>query len=269
MKRIHFIEIGDQPWCPAEIRRGVTDYCRFVTQVSGAFNPIAPVLIAALQSTGAQGIVDMGSGAAGPWLSLQPVLRKLGSDIRVCLTDHDPNLEAFEWARRQPGATLTYRSEPVDATDVPEELRGFRTMFSAFHHLRPDQAHAALADATAKQQGIGIFDWTRPNLFFFPLLLLTPIRVFLATPFIRPFRWARLFWTYIVPALPVVLLFDTIVSLLRTYSEPELRELTADLDGCSWDIGAVGSDWMPVRPMYLIGIPKARTRDVDLLRATP
>src|SRR5262249_8075475 len=29
MKRIHFIEIGDQPWWPRGIRRGVTDFCRF------------------------------------------------------------------------------------------------------------------------------------------------------------------------------------------------------------------------------------------------
>jgi hypothetical protein len=35
MKRIHFIEIGDEPWCPCAIRRGVTDYCRFVTEASG------------------------------------------------------------------------------------------------------------------------------------------------------------------------------------------------------------------------------------------
>ena len=40
-------------------------------------------------------------------------------------------------------------------------------------------------------------------------------RVLLATPFILPFRWSRLFWTYIVPALPLVLTFDVVVSLLR------------------------------------------------------
>src|SRR5262245_40583745 len=95
MRRIHFIEIGDEPWCPTVIRRGVTDYCRFVTQVSGAFNPVAPLLAAALRKTAAQAIVDLGSGAGGPWLSLQPLLHKLGFDLPVCLSDHDPNLEAF------------------------------------------------------------------------------------------------------------------------------------------------------------------------------
>lgn len=58
-----------------------------------------------------------------------------------------------------------------------------------------------------------------------------------------------------------VLLFDTIVSLLRVYSAAELRELTMHLDGCDWDIGVVGPTWMSVRPIYLIGIPKERTAD--------
>jgi hypothetical protein len=261
MRRIHFIEIGDEPWCPTVIRRGVTDYCRFVTQVSGAFNPVAPLLAVALRRTAAQAIVDLGSGAAGPWLSLQPLLRKLGFDLPVCLSDQDPNLEAFEWARRQSGMALTYRSEPVDATQVPTELSGFRTMFSAFHHLRPEQARAALADAVAKEQGIGVFDWTRPSLLLFPLLLLTPLRVLLATPFIRPFRWSRLFWTYIIPALPLVLLFDTVVSLLRVYSVSDLRDLTAGLDRYNWDFGTLGPKWMPIRMTYLIGVPRERAAE--------
>lgn len=255
MKRIHFIEIGDEPWCPREIRRGVTDYCRFVTEVSGAFNVAAPLLAGALRKTGAGRILDMGSGAGGPWLRLLPLLRRLGVDAPVCLSDHDPNIEALERVRRLSGGAITYRPEPVDATQVPAELTGFRTIFSAFHHLRPNQARAALADAAAKGQGIAVFDWVRPNLLFFPLLLPTPLRVLLATPFIRPFRWSRLFWTYVVPALPLVLLFDMVVSLLRVYSVPELRDLTAGLDHYHWDVGTMRAWPSPIQVSYLIGIP--------------
>ena len=256
MKRIHFIEIGDEPWCPLAIRRGVTDYCRFVTEVTGAFNAVAPLLAGALKKTGARSILDMGSGAGGPWLRLQPLLRQLGVDVPVCLSDHDPNIEALERARRLSGGAITYHAEPVDATQVPAELTGFRTIFSAFHHLRPDQARAALADAAAKGQGIAVFDWTRPSILLFPLLLGTPLRVMIATPFIRPFRWSRLFWTYLVPALPLVLLFDMVVSLLRVYSQQELRDLTAGLDHYHWEVGAVRGKWMPIPVTYLIGTPK-------------
>jgi hypothetical protein len=85
-----------------------------------------------------------------------------------------------------------------------------------------------------------------------------PLRVLLATPFILPFRWSRLFWTYIVPALPLVLTFDVVVSLLRLYSVEELRGLTAGLDHYHWQIGTVGARPIPLRITYLIGTPKER-----------
>lgn len=256
MKRIHFIEIGDQPWCPRGIRRGVTDYCRFVTEHSGYFNPAAPLLADAIRKTSARRILDMGSGAGGPWLPLLKRLRRLGVDVPVCLSDYDPNIESLERVQKRSAGAIAYHAAPVDATQVPAELTGLRTMFSAFHHLRPDQARAALADATAKRQPIAVFDVSRSSLFMLPFVLATVLRVLLVTPFILPFRWSRLFWTYIIPALPLVLTFDVMVSLLRMYSVAEMRELTAGLDGYDWQIGTVRAWPIPMRLTYLIGTPK-------------
>jgi hypothetical protein len=39
------------------------------------------------------------------------------------------------------------------------------------------------------------------------------------------------------------------------YSVPELRALTAGLDGYHWDIGTVRGKRLPVRITYLIGVP--------------
>jgi len=36
MKRMHLIEIADLAWCPPGIRHGVSDFCRFLVEVSGA-----------------------------------------------------------------------------------------------------------------------------------------------------------------------------------------------------------------------------------------
>jgi hypothetical protein len=64
-------------------------------------------------------------------------------------------------------------------------------------------------------------------------IFLMPLVVLLVTPMIRPFRWSRLFWTYLVPAVPFLVLFDGVVSCLRTYTPDELRELTRGLgDSC-------------------------------------
>jgi hypothetical protein len=170
----------------------------------------------------------------------------MGVDVSVCLSDRCPNVEAFERACHLTNQGITYHREPVDAAHVDSGLTGFRTMFTAFHHFRPEQARAVLADAVAKGEGIGIFECAHRDFLMLLFTLPTPLRVLIATPFIRPFRWSRLLWTYLIPALPFVLLFDSVVSVLRVYSVEELHGLTVGLNGYHWDIGQVRSRSLPI-----------------------
>jgi hypothetical protein len=48
---------------------------------------------------------------------------------------------------------------------------------------------------------------------------------------------------------------DVIVSCLRVYSGPELRDLTAGLGRYQWDIGTVRGKGIPIPLSYLIGVP--------------
>ena len=69
----------------------------------------------------------------------------------------------------------------------------------------------------------------------------------------------RLLWTYLVPIIPLVLLFDGVVSCLRTYRLQELREMTKKLYGIEyqWEMGEHSkvSGQPPIS--YLIGHPHA------------
>jgi len=179
----------------------------------------------------------------------------MGLDITVCLSDHNPDLEAFERSCRLAQQAITYCPKPVDAAQVPSTLHGFRTLFSAFHHLRPAEARATLANAVAQGEGLAVFECAERSILALLLVLPTPLRVLLATPCIRPFRWSRLFWTYLVPVLPLVLLFDSLVSCLRIYNVQELHGLTAGLDRYRWDIGTVQGKPIPFPITYLIGVP--------------
>ncbi len=57
------------------------------------------------------------------------------------------------------------------------------------------------------------------------VLCFTPLLVLLLTPSLRPFRWSRLFWTYVVPVVPFVIWYDGWISCLRAYSLDDLREM--------------------------------------------
>ena len=119
-------------------------------------------------------------------------------------------------------------------------------------------AKSILYDAVRSKQGIAIFEITQRH----PLVILpmcfSPFLVILSTPFVKPFRWGRLFWTYVIPVIPFAFMFDTIVSCLRTYSPRELRALTEEIaegDTYCWDIGLQSLNDPTVGITYLIGYP--------------
>ena len=254
MKRLHLFEIHDQDWCPRAIRDAETDYLQFVIAKAKSYAPTVSILTDALQRTGTRQVLDLCSGAGGPWPWLHPVLAERGVKVSVWLTDKYPNVDALGQSSRLTEPAVRYHPQPVDATRVPDELAGFRTMFSAFHHFRPEQARTVLADAVRKREGIAVFEGTQRSVLAMLLMLLVPLMVLLLTPFIRPFRWSRLFWTYLIPVVPLVSLFDGWVSCVRTYSVQELRELTEALDAKNyhWEIGSTSG---PIPISFLIGVP--------------
>jgi hypothetical protein len=143
---------------------------------------------------------------------------------------------------------------------VPRELTGLRTIFSSYHHFPPEEARAVLQDAVDANEGIGIFEITRRAPSAIGLMFPWALLVFVSTLWVRPFRWSRLFWTYVVPIVPFVVLFDGVVSCLRTYRPQELREITGKLTGreYQWEAGELLEAHSIATITYLIGYQRAR-----------
>lgn len=256
MRRLHLLEIHDQPWCPRALRNGVTDILQLTATTLGAYRPILAKLARAAERTGQTRIVDLCAGGGGPWRSLLPDL-PAGIES-VLLTDFFPNLPAFERATEKSRGRVRFHAESVDATAVPPGLTGLRTVFTAFHHFRPEEARAILADAVDKGVGIGVFELTERKASMVIMVLLgVPFAAIGLTPLARPFSWSRLVFTYAVPLIPLLLAVDGVVSCLRTYSPEELEELVASLDAphYDWEIGVEReTTLLPIT--YLVGTPR-------------
>jgi hypothetical protein len=258
MRRIHAFEIHDSPHCPAAWREGLVDFLSFFARTFRPYEAIAGRLWEAINQAGATRLVDLCSGAGAPALTVQRALRGHGLAIPLVLTDKYPHPGAGLERFKAGGSDLHVVEEPVDATAVPKELQGFRTLFTAFHHFPPAQARGILDDAAEQGQGIGIFEYTERNfLVWGPALLLTPIVIWIATPFMRPFRLSRLLWTYLLPVLPFIAVWDGLVSCLRTYSPAELESLKDSVDrpDYRWEIGRIRS-FGGCRITYLLGWPE-------------
>jgi hypothetical protein len=261
MRRIQFIELHDQPWFPSFLRDYVTDALQFGFNLVKAYAPVALLLQGVLDSTESRSIVDLCSGAGGPWFDLS---RKLQSRTRqgetlglqIWLTDKYPNPGASQMVGAAGENRISFYAGSVDAVDVPAELKGLRTMFTSFHHFPPAEARAILQNAVDSGESIGIFEVPRRALSTIALTFAFILMLFVGAPWIRPFRWSRLFWTYLVPIIPLVLLFDGVVSCLRTYRPQELREMVGELTAneYQWEIGDHSGASGRLVITYLIGV---------------
>jgi hypothetical protein len=263
MRRIQFIELHEQPWFPKFLRDDITDTLQFALSNTAAYGSIAPLFQRALHDAKRHSIVDLCSGAGGPWLDLG---RRLESGIvgfNVLMTDKFPNVAAFETAQTLSGVPMSFYPQSVDAREVPQKLDGFRTIFSAFHHFRPEDARAVIQNTVDAKQGIGIFEITRRTTPAVASMILWALSPLFFTPFVRPFRWSRLFFTYLVPLIPFVLLFDGIVSCLRTYRPSELSDLVHELRATDyeWQAGEFRESILKAPITYLIGFPCASAAD--------
>jgi len=259
MPRLHIFELEDQPWFPKLLRNFITDHMVF--HVTRMYVHIVPLLCDKLKSTGYMNIVDLCSGAGGPLPELVPRCSDaLNGKVTATLTDLFPNLDGFEKTKAASLGRIDYCGEPVSAMECPTELVGFRTLFNALHHFKPNDVEKILGDAVAKGVPIGAFEVTERNIINIVLMpLVAFFAAFLITPFLGNMTLGRFVFTYLIPIAPLCMAWDGFVSCLRTYSLAELDAITGKLasDSYRWESGKIrGFNYAgPYNITYLLGIP--------------
>jgi hypothetical protein len=265
MRRFHLFEWEDQRWLPPVFRDFITDHLRY-TMNEPMRRPvnleIANRLKVVLERTRTRRIVDLCAGAGGPLVEISRLLfHDLGVPVEIVVTDLYPNVAAFERLETESGGTITGRYESTSATDVPLELSGLRTVFTALHHFTPDQARLVLADAVRKRQAIAVFEPLERTVRMVILLgVVSFIRGFTHTPRVGKLTIWRFVVTYLFPVAPLVFAWDGMVSALRSYTSDELRSLARSVGGdYRWEAGRfdVAGRFGNMPTTYLVGIPAA------------
>ncbi|MEM7812275.1 MAG: class I SAM-dependent methyltransferase [Planctomycetota bacterium] len=257
MKRVHLFEFEDQPWFPKVIRDGITNYLRFVANRLDFYQSVAPIIIDGLSRSGGSTIVDLASGGGGGWSKLTDHLVGHVPTLRVILTDRFPNADAMAALVKENSSVFSFDKNPVDARRVPPRLVGLRTQFLSLHHFNPEDARQILRNAVDAGQPIAVFEAQKRDLRHLIQFSMSPIAVLLMTPLIRPLRMSQLVFTYLVPVIPLVTLWDGLVSVLRTYTAEELDSIIKSIpngDSYTWEIGESSSG--PVTIFYMLGCPK-------------
>lgn len=261
MRRLQWIEIHDQSWFPDLLRDFVTDTLQIIWNFFDFYEPIVPRLRYALQEAGTHRILDLCSGGGGPWLGLvRDFEDKERFPLDICLTDRFPNPGASEHAKNLPHSGVVFHASPRGRNPCSRRLGRVSHPIYFLPSFPPGEARAILQDAVECRQGVGVFEVPKRDWLTIFLVLFMPIMAFVLVPLIRPFRWSRLLWTYLIPVVLFVVWFDGVISCMRSYTAPELRALTHGLsqDGYRWEAGEERKGAMPVTVTYLIGYPIRR-----------
>lgn len=228
--RLHLFEWEDLQWFPAFLRDCMTDFLEFISRVMKMYAPIPEVVQHEMAKSNTKVILDLGSGGGGPWRQILPVWKEAGVEAEVILSDFYPNISSFEKLKEEYPDYIKFKKEPVDARDVSIDQKLLRTQFLSLHHFKPSDATAIFKNAVHSGHPICIVEGQQRTIPSMIGMIFSPINALLMTPFIRPFRFDRILFTYLIPILPLLIMWDGIVSVLRTYTESELHKMAAHAD---------------------------------------
>lgn len=225
----------------------------------GTDKKMAGLIADILQKTNTSTILDLCSGSGGPMPDVLEILQtEYGlKEVQLTLTDLYPDLKAAEKFNSEDGNSIQYLTEPVDATNVEDKIRGLRTMVGSFHHFPPQKAKEILVSAQEKGEPVCIFeisDNSQPIALWWIALPINFVITLFITPLVRPMSWHQIVFTYLMPIIPICFAWDGAVSNARTYTLSDLDELMEGLESenYTWEKDKIEGR---TKQIYLIGYP--------------
>ncbi|TFB06561.1 hypothetical protein CCMA1212_000489 [Trichoderma ghanense] len=250
--RLHLFEIDDQSWFPAFLRSRIQDCLTLAWNTNTPLQPQSPARIAASalihelgSSLPSYTFIDFCAGAGGPTPAIQRAINSHLSAqgkpaVDFVLTDLHPNVAAWEkLVEKDP--RIMFEREPVDASSAPSHLihrkdgkKVLRLFNLSFHHFDDALARAILKDTVNTSHGFAIFELQDRSFANAVTVLMLGVAAIAMAPLLA---WKRkspamFFFSWIMPVLPFVLVFDGLVSCLRTRTSGEIEAL---LRGCGAD----------------------------------
>ncbi|MCU0334912.1 MAG: hypothetical protein MUF62_07645 [Chitinophagaceae bacterium] len=214
------LELEDQSWFPPLLRFYQMEYLSWLAARFGLYAPLTNAMQYLLQCHPSEQWTDCCSGAAGPVASLI----EEGIEPRgLILADQYPQLPSE--LLLVPFDLVHYR---LPADSIPGE--GLVTMFNAFHHFAADVQQQWLQQAAAQQRPLLVAEITRPTLLsWLAVTLAGTLGVLLFTPFIQPFSFKRLLFTYLLPINIISITWDGWMSVFGATSRSRMQQLATQL----------------------------------------
>lgn len=213
-------ELEDHSWFPDSLRAYQTDFLGGIAKLIGLYSP-AKVFLSGKVKSGDH-LVDLASGSGIPAIL---ATRDLG--VSLTLTDKFPNAKNAKFIAESFSAEYLFESIDIIESAIPPG--DVYTMFNSLHHFSKENLIILLKKIEANNADAYFFEPIIPTfLTFLKVGLSTLILPFFMTPFIKPFRWDRLVFTYLFPIGILATFWDGMISVRKSYSLKELENMKTE-----------------------------------------
>ncbi len=200
-------ELEDRPWFPQFLRQHQMEYLSFLSKTFNIYKPVREMLIQNNKSALQNGWTDACSGTGGP-------IESFHFPYKVLLTDLYPPPYSLNLP-----TNIVYYTQPVNLeTELPPG-NGLISLFNGFHHFSDPLKKEIIDRIKQAKRPFFIVEILQPTCrHFIAVLFSTTIGHWLAVPFMKPFSWKRIFFTYIIPLHTLTVCIDGIISVFKSKS---------------------------------------------------
>lgn len=210
MKRKQIKQIINTPWCPDFFKTLVAEFLSWFVVKVNATQPFIPVIDEITDKTQMKKIINIEFNTGAGIETVQPYLKE---DITVI-------------------------SIPAEKIDTSE--KGVYLFVNSFHQLNSAEAGTILQNIADGGNPVVVVEGNNDSLWqIVGMTVFVPLTVLLTAFFVKPFRISRIIFTYVLPILPIIIVIDGCLALLKLYSPDDLLELTSSIktENYEWKAG--------------------------------
>lgn len=230
MRRLHLFEFCDQPWFGGVFREGFMDCLNQFNRVFRFYEGAARAFHNWSAQRGMLPVLDLASGGGDHIeMLLRGALRENITLPQIVLSDLYPQTNHFRslvarWGEKK----VKFLGRPISALDTKDTEFRMRSCFSAFHHFDREQARLLIKDSLRNGDGLFIAECLHSGWLAAILIILGIIPSMCAPFFSERISFSKVFFSTVLPIVPLIVVFDGLVSMLRLYSVPEIWELVPE-----------------------------------------
>lgn len=208
-------ELEDYNWFPHILRNFQTDFIGFVASKFNLYDAYIDYLkeVKPTKNT----MIDLCSGSGEPAIS---IFNKSNCFTHLTLSDKYPqNLKLND-------SKIPNKIEQLDVLDMHFLSNKSYTMFNAFHHFSENEKGLIVEKIEQSNSNAFIVEVLQPSFIcFLKVFFTTTVGMFFLSPFLRPFSFWRLFFTYILPINLFTICYDGLVSVIKSGSLEQYQKM--------------------------------------------